>query len=140
MRSSKDKTTEEGFSLVELILAIFILSLLSGIAITSFSGVIKSSNIKACQTDWLTISSAVVSYENDYGTPTASADLNLYANSDIAGQGKYMIPLSSPKLSAGGKYDFYLDPLLSPDNPIFLRTKGGTVPADSTDVCGNELD
>jgi prepilin-type N-terminal cleavage/methylation domain-containing protein len=55
-----------GFTLVEMLSVVLILGLLSGIAVVAVSGAQRSSTVKACETDWRSVDSAIKAYGTDH--------------------------------------------------------------------------
>lgn len=102
--------SEEGFTLVELLIVIVILGVLAGIVVISVSGVSNNSVKAACKTDLGAINGASEAYYAQKGS--AAADLDalvsggfLHGDSTISGSTKvtpdYTVTYTKPATGAG---------------------------------------
>lgn len=57
-----------GFTLVELLVVVLVIGILSSIALISVAGAARTSERKACVTEWQAVTLAVTAYSNDYDT------------------------------------------------------------------------
>jgi prepilin-type N-terminal cleavage/methylation domain-containing protein len=72
--------TDEGFTLIEMLIVVLILGIVGTIAVVGVSGAFKSSKQTACQTDVQSIDNSMSAYYNDNPTTNPDADeSNLYA-------------------------------------------------------------
>lgn len=91
---------EEGFTLIEMLIAIVILSVLLGIATLGFSGARRASYVNSCKVEFAAVESAINSYRNDNPRVTGLSPgdplLDLYSDApgSLSAQG-YMVKLDT---------------------------------------------
>lgn len=60
------KPTDGGFTLIELMMVIVVISVLATIVIAAVSNATRSANINACKADIQLVQSALIGYKNDF--------------------------------------------------------------------------
>lgn len=94
LAKNSKKIKDEGFTLIEMLVVVLVISILAGISYLGINGINKSSRVTSCKVDWSTVNTAVLAYKND-NPNTALTNLDLYSK---LGEGSlfslgYMIPL-----------------------------------------------
>lgn len=85
---------EEGFTLVELLIVMIVISILAGIAVLSFSGATRTSAVSACATDIRAVNAAITAYSSDYPSDLITSS-NLYGNTGTLVTNGYLSPLDT---------------------------------------------
>jgi len=75
--------TDEGFTLIELMIVIVILGVLAGIVIFAVGGITDKGNVAACKSDIKTVSVAVEAYLAKNGSYPAELDHGSASTTDV---------------------------------------------------------
>ena len=122
--------SEEGFTLVELLIVVVVLGVLAGAAVFGLSGTTATSQEASCKTDIRAVEAAVDAYHsaNDPNWPTTMADLT---GTDASGDGPYL--RTQP---VDDHYTITLDPAGS--GHVFLNpVQGSIAPGQDYDAALN---
>lgn len=128
MKNNNSTSSDSGFTLLEILIAILILGIVSTIAVIGVSGTLSKSKDTACTTDVRSINNAMQAYYNDNPTSNPSADSgsseylytgNTFSSTDLVGS-KYFSPLES---GSNPSYTVHLillsAPSASPTQPTY---------------------
>jgi general secretion pathway protein G len=121
---SVSKQNKDGFTLIEILIAVALVLILGGIATFSYRGILAASARKATITTLKTIKGAIEQYENDIGElPETLRDLVKKPSNEKAAE-NWHAPYMEEEPKDGWKHAFYYAPTPEGEHPYTLYSYG----------------
>jgi general secretion pathway protein G len=121
---SISKHSKDGFTLIEILIAVALVLILGGIATFSYRGIVAASARKATLTTLKTIRSVIEQYEGDIGElPESLRDLVKKPSNEKAAE-NWQGPYLEKEAKDGWKHAFYYSPTAEGDHPYALYSYG----------------
>lgn len=118
------KRTENGLTLIELVIVIAVLGVIAAVVVFALGGVSAQSAVVACNTDAKMVENAIAGYNVETGgTPTVTADL--------------LTNGTTPYLRSFPSSPYYKISIVNGEVMVAVPSGGTPVPYDSANPCGN---